>query len=155
LDDLHAALARFWAGVDRTVAHPPDALWRARFATAVAEIGANIIRHGRPPTVRPQPMRLRLRAFRDRAEARFTDDGLPFNRQVPRPQSPTAGIDLNGVSTGAASAAGAIYDPGGPDDALDIAEDGYGLQLARAAVDELAYSRTATGQNRWRLVKRF
>jgi anti-sigma regulatory factor (Ser/Thr protein kinase) len=38
---------------------------------------------------------------------------------------------------------------------LALPEGGYGLALARAAVDQLDYERTPDGINRWRLVKRF
>jgi anti-sigma regulatory factor (Ser/Thr protein kinase) len=46
----------------------------------------------------------------------------------------------------------------GPDDLDDLslfAEGGYGLQIARDAVDEVSYVRTPAGRNIWRLVKRF
>ncbi len=69
-------------------------------------------------------MRLEVRAHADRLEARFTDTGRPSL------------VDL-------ASAAM----PG------ELAEDGRGLALARAAVDELSYERDGA-VNRWRIVRR-
>ncbi len=63
-------------------------------------------------------------ALADRVEARFTDTGRPTL------------VDL---------AAAAM--PG------ELAEDGRGLALARAAVDELSYERDGA-VNRWRIVRR-
>ncbi len=69
-------------------------------------------------------MRLEVDAHADRVEARFTDTGRPTL------------VDL---------AAAAM--PG------ELAEDGRGLALARAAVDELSYERDGA-VNRWRIVRR-
>ena len=135
LEALHAALDRFWSRVDETLPEPPDNDWRLHFATAMAEIGANIVRHAHPEGALPGIMQLRLRAFRNRIEARFADGGVPF-RGMPEatPAPPTVSTD---------------------DDALVLAEGGYGLRLVLAAVDKLDYERTAAGRNHWRLTKRF
>ena len=128
---LHATLDRFWAAVERAAAEPPDARWRHLFATAVAEIAANIVRHAYPAGAVPGTMHLRLRAYDGRAEALFTDHGVAFVDPAQSPRSLPA------------------------DDPLALPEGGYGLALARAAVDRLDYARTPDGQNQWRLVKRW
>lgn len=143
LEDLHALLERFWAGVDQAVPAPPEPICRLPFATAVVEIAANIVRHAYPAGAEPGRLRLRLRAFPDRIEARFTDCGLPFAPQPP--------IDLGPATP--ATGAGPGLDP--LDDVSLVAEGGYGLRIARAAVDELDYARTRGGRNAWRLVKWF
>src|SRR5437879_3665105 len=74
----------------------------------------------------PGRVRLRLRADGRAVEALFADRGRPFRGDASR--------DLS--------------------DPMALGEGGFGLSLARAAVDELAYNRTPGGVNRWRLVKR-
>jgi serine/threonine-protein kinase RsbW len=127
---MHTALDRFWAALDQVLAQPPDPRWRLLFATAVAEIGANIVRHAYGASTEPGTMHLRLRAYDDRVEALFTDQGVAF---VAPPN--------------VASALPA-------DDPLALPEGGYGLAIARTAVDQLDYARTPDGRNQWRLVKR-
>ena len=127
---LHTTLDRFWAAVDQAVAEPPDARWRQLLVTALAEIGANIVRHAYPAGTKPGSLRFRLRLYPDRVVASFADWGLAF--------------------AGPAEARGAL-EP----DQLELPEGGYGLALARAAVDRLDYRRTPGGMNCWRLVKRF
>jgi anti-sigma regulatory factor (Ser/Thr protein kinase) len=130
---LHAGLASFWAAVEHVRPGAVDDHWRAHFETAIGEIAANIIRHAYPPDTPARPLRLRLRAYPTAIEARFVDRGQP-PRSSPTPESgPT--------ST--------------PSQVADLAEGGYGLALARAAVDELTYARAPAGGNVWRLVKRF
>jgi serine/threonine-protein kinase RsbW len=134
---LHGALARFWVAVQEAHPRPPDSAWRAAFETAVAEIGANIVRHAYPPGRAPGRLRLRLRAFPERIEARFNDRGVAFSGEPSRllaSKPPLA--------------------PGGPPDPADVPEGGYGLALVLQAVDRLDYARLAGGENRWRLVKR-
>ncbi len=75
-------------------------------------------------------MRLRLSLYVDRVEACFTDWGLAFN-DLSRPP------EVSG------------------DDVFEVPEGGYGLSIARAALDRLDYHRTPRGTNSWRLVKRF
>jgi serine/threonine-protein kinase RsbW len=130
LDPVHEALERFWLGLAR-LPRPPEApcdAWRLLFATAVAEIGANIVRHAY--AARPGLLRLRLLAFADRVEARFSDCGLPLEQEC-----------RDWAAHG--------------QDPLSLPEGGLGLALADAALDELRYVRTPAGVNRWRLVKRF
>lgn len=130
LDPVHAALGRFWlrlAALPEPVPDAPCDTWRLLFATAVAEIGANIVRHAY--AAHPGLMRLRLLAFADRVEARFSDRGLPLED------------DCRDWSTRG-------------QDPLSLPEGGLGLALADAALDELHYARTPAGENHWRLVKR-
>ena len=126
---MHTMLDRFWVAIDQAVAEPPDARWRQLLATALAEIGANIVRHAYPAGTAPGTMHLRLRAYDDRVEALFTDQGVAFVD----PAQPARPLPA--------------------DDPLALPEGGYGLALARAAVDQLDYARTPDGRNLWRLVK--
>lgn len=130
LDSLHATLERFWNAVPGVLPNPPGHIWWLQFTTAVGEIGANIVRHAYPPGREPGTMALRLRLYRDRIEARFTDCGEACIVPVAAP-SPIA------------------------DDPLLLREGGFGLGIARAALDEFKYRRTRSGVNCWRLVKRF
>jgi serine/threonine-protein kinase RsbW len=129
LDAIHAALDRFWATVATTVSRSPDGGWRTRFATAVAEISANIIRHAYPDPREPGPMRLHLYAYPDRIEAYFSDEGVAFMSPLPVEDGPET-------------------------DPLELPESGRGLAVAQACLDELGYRRTGEGTNEWRLVKR-
>lgn len=125
---MHAGLARFWSSALGKEFHPSDE-WRARFDTAVMEIAGNILRHAYPPGHKPGNVKLRLRLYADRAEALLTDRGIPFEEP-------------------------AVASPDADADPLDLPEGGYGLAIARAAVDRLEYSRRARGANRWQLVKK-
>ena len=129
LGEIHSAIQRFSATAGGLLPRAPDGTWWAQLATAIGEIGANIVRHAHPPGSNPGAMRLQLRLYTDRVEARFTDDGLPYVA----PERPT---DLPNS------------------DALDLPEGGYGLMIARAALDRLQYRRTSGGVNVWRLLKR-
>jgi serine/threonine-protein kinase RsbW len=128
LDHLHRALARLWPAVEGAASTPLPEDWRLSFAIAVAEIANNAVRHAYPPGRTSGPIELRLRVFRDRIEARFADCGVMV--------APMAHALL-------------------PPDPAALAESGYGLALARAAVDRLSYRRTQRGANCWRLTKRF
>ena len=127
LDRVHELLARLWTDDDM------PAVDRMQFETAVAEVAANIVEHaadGRDVT-----LVLRVSRWPDRVEARFEDDGAE------------AHVDLDAAS---------MPESGDPDDldaVLALAEDGRGLALARAAVDELVYEREGS-TNRWFLVRR-
>jgi serine/threonine-protein kinase RsbW len=126
---LHLMLERFWKLVDATVVQPPTQDWRHRFATALAEIAANVVRHAYPPGTARGPMRIRLRLYADRVVASFADQGVRF---VPPEATGSPGTDRS-----------------------ELPEGGYGLALARATLDRLEYRRTPAGTNRWRLMKRF
>ena len=125
---LHDALDRCWEAARRALAQPPERARWLEFTTAVMEIATNIVRHAYPDDAAPARLELRLRVYADRIEARFTDRGVPFSA----PAEP-ASDEL---------------------DIPDLTEGGYGLALARAAVDRLDYHRTPGGLNRWRLVTR-
>ncbi len=75
-------------------------------------------------------MRVRLRLFPDRVEALLIDQGAPFNLTL-----------LPSISDN-------------PADIMDVPEGGYGLLIARAALDSLRYRRTRSGFNCWKLVKK-
>ncbi len=121
-------MGRFWTTLDGLLGQPPDQTWKLRFETAVSEIGANIARHAYGLGV-GGPLRFRLRLYGDRVEGYFTDRGIAF-------------VDP------------AVRQDGPGDDLLSLPESGYGLSIARSALDRLAYRRTARGTNSWRLVKR-
>lgn len=109
----------------------PDAAWRGAFATAVAEVAANIVRHAFPAG-RPDPrFRLRLGRVDDSLEAVFLDRGIPFGGSLPA-TLPVLSLD----------------------DLETLPEGGMGLALAEAAVDLLRYERSDDGENRWTLRKR-
>ena len=138
LAQVHAALERFWAELATTPAERPTVVWRMQFATAVAEIAGNIAAHahvGEPGGT----LRLRLSAYPDRVEARFSDRGAPYALPVQAAWPATAQAALDAFDL----------------ELDDVPERGRGLALTRAAVDELHYRRTPTGRNHWRLMKRF
>lgn len=124
---IHAALARFWEQVADAAPDAPDEPWRWRFATAVLEIAANIVRHAFPPGRAPGLMRLRLRWYPDRAVAVFADGGVPCE------------VSLRNLRA--------------PADVLASQEGGLGLWVAMTALDRLEYRRVRGTANRWRLVK--
>ena len=127
---VHATLGRFWHAAGTTAARPFDPDWRNRFVSAVGEVAANIVRHAYPTGTERGSLRFRLRLYPDRVLASFADWGVAF--------------------TGPSEPRGLL----GPD-LLELPEGGYGLALARAALDRLDYRRTPGGMNCWRLVKRF
>ena len=128
---VHGALDRLWAWSGDALDREPNAAWRAEFATAVAEIAANIIRHACPAVGDRCEPHLVMAVHLKGIEATFTDRGVPC--RVPIPVGPPI------VS---------------PDQPKAWPESGLGLGLARAAVDDLRYERTPAGENRWRLCKR-
>ncbi|MDP3064585.1 MAG: ATP-binding protein [Chloroflexota bacterium] len=129
LGTLHDALARFWEVVDANIASPPDQGWRLRFATAVSEIATNVVRYAYRGCSAPGSLRLELRFYKTRVVARFTDTGNLFTKPTP---------------------AARPFD----DDALELPEGGYGLAVARVCLDQLNYTRSKSGVNTWRLMKR-
>jgi len=122
---VHAALDRFWRTLAGRGIALPDEL-RVEFATAVGELTGNVVRHAYPTG--PGQLRLNLRLHADAIEAVVADRGIEFGGR-------RTGRDLGAI------------------DLLDLAEGGFGLDLARATVDRVDYSR-ARGVNRWRVLKR-
>jgi len=129
LEELHQAIADLWHELDRVWPIPPDATWRAEFATGVGEIGANIIRYAYPSDT-PGVLVFRLRVFDRCIEGCFTDTGRPYEGDI----------------------AAQVHEPA---ELLLLAEGGRGIALARAAVDDLTYERAPGGTNHWCLTKRF
>jgi serine/threonine-protein kinase RsbW len=122
-------LADLWRAVDHIWSRPPDAAWRAQFATGVGEIGANIIRYAYPSDM-PGILTFRVRVLDKCIEACFSDNGRPYVGDV------AAQVQLE------------------PVDPLLLADSGRGIALARAAVDDLTYERSPDGTNHWCLTKR-
>lgn len=128
LSGIHDLLESFWRRTSELLGHSPDRDWRLQFETALREIGANIARHAYGLGA-PCPMRLRLRLYSDRVEGYFTDQGIAFTG----PPEPHSVLD---------------------NDAVGLPEGGYGLAIARSALDRITYRRSNGGTNSWRLVKR-
>lgn len=100
---------------------------RMRFEMAVIEILANIVEHAArvdPPDVNPRQFDLEVTCDDEVIEARFGDDGKPAEIDLER-------VAMPGVES----------------------EDGRGLAMASASVDELTYERIGP-VNHWRLVCR-
>jgi anti-sigma regulatory factor (Ser/Thr protein kinase) len=138
IDDLHAALDRFWAADAAQSA--PDPRWRHEVTSSIVEIGTNIVHHAIPAGATATPIELCLWSYPDRVEARFLDRGLPYLAPL---GSPATGTDDEQAS--AADRTG---------DVDDVPESGFGLAIARAALDTLDYHRSGRGTNVWHLVKR-
>jgi len=128
MDAIHATLDRAWDAMDRVLAAPPGTLWRMHFATAVAEIAANIIMHAHRDTPACATANMQIELLPDRLVVTFRDRGAAFIE----PHAAEPELD--------------------PD---PLAEHGRGLPLARAALDELTTTRSPGGENIWVLVKRF
>lgn len=120
LDEVHGLLAEV------AEAHPQvGSTDLMRLETALVELVANIIEHGRPPgEVRFQ---VRIQARRDDLVAYLADDALDL---APDTTTPTDGTDIPEVDV--------------------WAESGRGLSLAGAIVDELVHEPNHPG-NAWRL----
>jgi serine/threonine-protein kinase RsbW len=130
LDALHDMIDRFWDDAARIDRLPSDR-WRHLFTMALAEVAANGLRHAYPPDAAERPLRVRLRLFPDRIEALLIDQGVPYQPIASAPHA--------------------------LDDETDIAllpEGGYGLFIARSALESLRYRRTRSGYNCWKLVKK-
>ncbi|MBA3414060.1 MAG: ATP-binding protein [Chloroflexia bacterium] len=122
---------RLWWELPLRLGHGPDATWRGEFATAVGEIAANIVRHACPAAGDLCDARLAILVNRVAIVARFTDRGAPCVAPIP------AGPPIRSAEA-----------------PWEWPEAGLGLGLARAALDDLGYERTAAGENRWTLLKR-
>jgi anti-sigma B factor antagonist len=138
LETIHAAMARFWAGMRS----PPPDQPRMLFEIAICEIAANIVEHARP-----QLLHLRLTSDGDGFAADFWDTGL---RWVPPeepdpPVEPAQPADLDDLDVDLDAALAALDE--------NLPERGRGLGIARAAVDHLDYRREGA-TNHWRLLKR-
>ena len=131
---IHRAMEDFWRAVDRlaqTVPHLPDARWRMQFDMAVWEVGTNIVRHGHPPEAAISGLvELQISMHDNRAEAHFTDHGLPW-------EEPTADIARAWCA----------------DSTLALPESGLGLHIVRCTLDTFSYNRTDDGTNHWNLIK--
>lgn len=127
LDTMYARLEHFWQALERVPVAQPDMTWRMQFATALSEIIANIVSHAY--CRQGGDIDLRLRLYHCLVEARLSDTGVAY---VPAQHS----------------AEPALADP------LALPEGGYGLLIARRALDDLSYRRTPTGINSWRLRKK-
>ncbi|MCS6842680.1 MAG: ATP-binding protein [Roseiflexus sp.] len=130
LDAIHDMIERFWKDV-ASFHQLPSESWRHLFTTALAEVAANGLRHAYPPDATERPLWVRLRLFPDRVEALVIDQGAPYE---PISFAPDA--------------------PGNETDIAKLPESGYGLFIARSALDSLHYRRTRSGYNCWRLVKK-
>ncbi len=135
---LHATLSRFWEGVDRVLPDGPDELWRLTFATAVAEIGTNIVQHAYTDACLQGEIGFRLRLCFNGVEARFIDHGAAFLGKL-NPPSPLESVTLSRSYL----------------DVSSLPESGYGLVLVQGLVDKVQYRRIRGCINCWRLLKHF
>ncbi|MBC7630991.1 ATP-binding protein [Aeromicrobium sp.] len=104
-----------------------EMLDRIRFETAVIEVAGNILEHSTrtdPPSDEPRSFNIVLQGDAHALTAEFRDDGKPVE------------IDFEQISMPA-----------------DDAEEGRGLALALATVDEISHEHT-DGLNIWRLTCR-
>ena len=126
---VHRALDRFWTRTEHIAPVRPDLQWQAEFATAVGEVTANIVRHALGSGHASETFEVLFLLFPDRAEARFADPGVAY---TPSPVPPASADD----------------------DLFELREGGWGLGLARAAVDELRYHRLDGRINQWLIEKK-
>ena len=119
LDELHAALDRLWAEAPEV-----EESQRIRFATALAEVVANVVEHGRTLRGGTPTLTVKVVVRPDRLRADVFDDGVAVG-----PRASLAEAD-------------------------ELAEAGRGLALAREALDELRYVREAAGNRWVLIVRR-
>jgi serine/threonine-protein kinase RsbW len=112
LERVHGLLDRLYAE-----AGDVDGVAQARFSTAVAELVANVVEHGRRADGGPPSFTLHLSAEPGRLTAELRDDG------------DAAVIDLDAPMPGEAD------------------EHGRGIPMIREAVDELRHSREGAGNH--------
>ncbi|MDW8215284.1 MAG: ATP-binding protein [Roseiflexaceae bacterium] len=130
LDAIHDMIERFWSNA-ASMYQLPSETWRHLFTTALAEVAANGLRHAYPPDAIERPLWVRLRLFPDRVEALLIDWGAPYESSSSVPDAPEDDVDI-----------------------ATLPESGYGLFIARSALDSLRYRRTRSGYNCWKLVKK-
>lgn len=118
LQTLHHSIELLRGGAGRAL----DEHALMLFETALGEIGANVLTHGRP-VGGPEVISYVLRFDGVNASASFADRGPAVHEHLSRD----------------------MPDP--------LSEDGRGLPMARALLDELGYRRDGE-RNTWRLVKR-
>lgn len=119
LEQVHRLMHQMW---EQEPGVPPGD--RFMFATALAELLANIIEHGRQTNGQPPELVLKLSIQGDRIQACVLDNGI------------AAPVDIDVAEL--------------PD---DWAESGRGLALARSAVHDFEYEREGM-LNTWRLSRR-
>jgi serine/threonine-protein kinase RsbW len=119
LDELHAALDRLWAEAPEV-----DESQRIRFATALAEVVANVVEHGRTLRGGAPTLTVEVAVRPDRVRADVFDDGVAVG-----PRASPADVD-------------------------ELAEAGRGLALAGAVLDELRYVREDAGNRWVLVVRR-
>jgi anti-sigma regulatory factor (Ser/Thr protein kinase) len=136
LSALHAALERFWMKVDTVLANQPGTRWRLQLATAMAEVGANIVLHAYKQGEAGGLMGLCLSLCDDGVAAIFTDRGVEFD---------TRHLDSSGLTS--------LQPPDVDVERDELSTSGLGLVLAQATVDEIRYHRARTGTNCWFLFK--
>lgn len=164
IGQVYGLLARFDEETEPWLA---DGMVYPAFMTAVVEIATNIMRHAYPSPPEEEPeaqgtpgmLALTLTLFAHRLHAEFRDQGIPFSPAASAEEAPAAGsADAPGEGdTDAGPLAGLA--PNAPhsdaDELLDLPEGGFGLFVARQALDVLDYRRTPEGDNCWILVKEF
>jgi hypothetical protein len=130
LTHLHAYLQEFWEILPREHASALDERFKMLFVTGVAEIASNIVKHAYQGATSPGLLEFHLCLYVDRVEGKFTDRGITWNGQLGR----VLPCDVN-VS--------------------QLPEEGRGLHIAQAVLDELRYWRSYNGVNHWLAMKRF
>lgn len=142
---IYGLLARF---DEVTQDRIEDGMVYPAFMTAVVEIATNIIRHAYAAEAEGGELELALTLYENRLEARFCDQGAHFE-SAPKLLSP------EGQSSAAPDPETLLNALDDIDNIGDLPEGGFGLMVARQALDRLEYLRTEDGDNCWLLVKEF
>jgi anti-sigma regulatory factor (Ser/Thr protein kinase) len=132
VDTMHGLLESVWEAMRLApfLSLPPTT-WRNEFATAMGEIGSNIIRHSlslQSEALTACQLEIVLRGTS--LVATFRNPGAPFTGEIDQ-SLPMANED----------------------DPFNLPEGHFGLALARRSLDDLRYEHLANGQNVWTLVK--
>ncbi|MFM8594630.1 MAG: ATP-binding protein [Chloroflexota bacterium] len=123
--DLHATLRGFWNALDNLTPPAANGAWRIDFSTAIGEIVANCSRYAYDdPT--GCTITIDLRYADDHVEALISDAGRPFTGDLRRPMP--------------------VHDEVGA-----VAEQGRGLAMANALLDQFTYERTSDQLHTWSL----